>query len=750
MIQAGTAYDFDEVSASRYPIQFVSVGSLQNVPAPLIRVSTCGGIKLEVLQEVVDTNPPLGRYQVVTLEQRPKGSSTALTLLKVLTSRPDYYASKDWLTEHLPRMRRGENEDEEEGWGRGLVRVDNVVCLLRGLLCPSGIAGEDRLRKLLVVSVKNHRDSGPGYQLATTPLLWLDVDAIATLVRQACQREQDGQDALWAWEQVYALASKGSYLAQEMYSDWAADKQAEIEGYLKQAVLALHRLLLVRYDQVGEDRALLLLRSYWQTHPADEDVLRPLMELLNKRGCVQEALDCYQRLCQLLEQEGGTPSRRTQQTLHDLHIKQSQAELASPDPILALPSLNTASAFSSSSQDALLSFTIPALSQNIVGAFFTAPLLARHLDRAGSEDQALAEMLIAGATFLAPLCDRGWSLSALLEIIQIVLPVVKAIQMITRRQFLQNSTITLMGSLPYLQGKQVAEEERLLLCQALEGSIATGWKLFTLGKNAQALAVSQAQLVLLHHMHPLLPVYERSVLFSSVYNFLGVVLRAQKQYHEALDAHSHAYVASLGAGETLGVAYSLLSQADDYASLGQYSTAIEVVQQSLRTLGALGEQQPSLTRAHLLGIWADCAMTAGDYEMARQKLDDIGTLLDDLSPNEEFDRTNWYLLSGKCAGLSGDYAAAARWCEQAWQELPQESIMRRALALMPLLAAHACIRDLDASLLTLEKARQIIPVLHAPVWKQPLLQVLQQGFLIVFPHETRITSIVSELVPYLS
>ena len=292
------------------------------MPAPLARVSTCGGLKLEVLHEVISTHPPQGHYQVVTLEGRPKGSSTGLTLLKVLTSLPEQYASKDWLTEHLPRTRS--NEDDDDEWGRGLVRVDNVVSLLRSLLCPSGIAEEETIRKLLVAYVKNHRDSGPGYRLALEPLLWLDVNVIAVSTQRAVLLEQQEKEALPYWEQAYALASKGGYLPDEPYSDWAKDKRSEVEGYLRQAVHALCRLFLAYPGEAGEERVLLLLRTYWHTHPTDEDALRPLLELLGKHNRVQEAWGCYQHLCKQLEQEGSTPDPRTQKIAQSLmHSGQS-------------------------------------------------------------------------------------------------------------------------------------------------------------------------------------------------------------------------------------------------------------------------------------------------------------------------------------------------------------------------------------------------------------------------------------------
>ena len=306
MEQNKTAY-LEEPSTVIYPIQLVQVGKLHNVPAPLVRVRTCGGLQLEVLREVIHTDPPQGCYQVVTLHNRPKGSSTGLTLLKILASLPEHYVSKDWLTEHLPRTRSSTDEEDEQGWGQGLIRVDNVVYLLRGLLCPSGIDGEEVLRKLLVGYVRNHRESGPGYRLAADPLIWLDVDVMTAAIKHALRQEQEGNEAMPAWEQVYALASSGSYLPDEAYSDWAKDTRLRVEGYVHQAVHALRRLYLSRKSEGGEEQAIVLLRSYWQTHPCDEDTLRPLLELLGKHNSLQEALDCYQHLCKRLEQEGKNP-----------------------------------------------------------------------------------------------------------------------------------------------------------------------------------------------------------------------------------------------------------------------------------------------------------------------------------------------------------------------------------------------------------------------------------------------------------
>jgi tetratricopeptide (TPR) repeat protein len=346
MAEENRVYD-EHPSPRIYPIQFVQVGTLPDVPAPLARISTCGGMTIEVLHEVLETDPPQGRYVVVTPQQRRLGSTTGLNLLSALVSLPGHYAAKSWLMERLSRS-KSDVADDDESWA-GMVRVDNIVTLLRGLLCPPGIAGEKELRKVLVSYAPNHFESGPGYQLAGEPLIWLDVDVIEASVKEACLLEQKGHDALPVWERASTLVARGGYLLDERYSDWAESKRREVEGYQRQAVHALHRLYLARDDGTAGEQVLLLLRSYWQTHPTDEDVLRPLLELLGKRGCVQEAEEYYVHLCQELEVEGFTPHPRTQQIIQNVRDGQS----TSPYTLETKPARNTTTTQISSLQDGM-------------------------------------------------------------------------------------------------------------------------------------------------------------------------------------------------------------------------------------------------------------------------------------------------------------------------------------------------------------------------------------------------------------
>ena len=285
------------------PVAFLTIGTHQQVPAPLVQISTCGLLTIEIVEKVVSTDPPLARYRSVAADQlHGRGTTPALTLLKFLLSRPERFASKDWLM-HQFCQDRGELFSN--------VRLDNIASQLRSLLCPPAYAD---LRTHVVTLVRTGSGSGDGYQLAPHPLIWVDHEALAWHVEQAARMERFSDDPLPDWEHAYKLAKRGSYLPDEIYSDWTTERRGEIAGTLRQSVQALARLYLARHGQAGEEEALLLLRSYWQEHPREEDVLRPLMELLEQRECFQEALEYYERLCQLLEAEKHQPNKQT----HDI------------------------------------------------------------------------------------------------------------------------------------------------------------------------------------------------------------------------------------------------------------------------------------------------------------------------------------------------------------------------------------------------------------------------------------------------
>jgi tetratricopeptide (TPR) repeat protein len=320
-------------TGSIYPIQFIERGEISALPAPLVRLSTCGCLTIEVLEEVISFDAPQARYRRLAPDNlRGRGIAPALTFLKLLASQSRRYAKKDFLREHLSRL------DEEAATDD---RVDDVASLLRGLLYPSPgketpeeRKRREKVRKLLVAYVHGSKGSGGGFCLGEYPLVWVDTDALAHHVTFAARMDRfRDPNALPSWERAYHLASPGPYLPDELYSDWTNGLREEVEGYLRQSVHALSRLYLACYGEAGEEELQIILRNYWLAHKTDEDVLRPLMELLGKQERYGEALDYYTQCEAVLAEQGLTgdnkpclPDERTRDIAEYLRTKQIQRE----------------------------------------------------------------------------------------------------------------------------------------------------------------------------------------------------------------------------------------------------------------------------------------------------------------------------------------------------------------------------------------------------------------------------------------
>jgi hypothetical protein len=263
---------------------------------PVIRITTCGVFRIEMLQEVPEGDPAQAHYAELPPERLSgRGPGGALKAVKLFISQPERYATKDWLRTHL---REGEEVCATNK------RLENILSFLRcHLLClPSGKKLKD-----LVTYRRATEESGDGYQLAGYPLVWLDIDALAWNVKQACLKERFEEDALPYWERAYEIVSGGCFLADEPNSEWAKARREIVDDQMRQTVHALARLYLARFGQAGEEDVLRILQPYCRVHRQDEDALRPLLELLNKRGRYQEVLEWYEHLKATLEAQG--PSR---------------------------------------------------------------------------------------------------------------------------------------------------------------------------------------------------------------------------------------------------------------------------------------------------------------------------------------------------------------------------------------------------------------------------------------------------------
>src|SRR5260370_41914664 len=165
-LSMGLEHEVPEGSDQIRPIQLLMIGNQAQIPAPLIRITTCGLLNLELVEEIVSTDPPLARYASLTPEQlRGRGTGPALMLLKLFLSRPERFAAREWLLQQVCR-----------DWELfASVRIDNIVSLLRSLLCPPASPASKELRTQVVAHVRS--SNGDGYQLAAFPLIWVDHEA---------------------------------------------------------------------------------------------------------------------------------------------------------------------------------------------------------------------------------------------------------------------------------------------------------------------------------------------------------------------------------------------------------------------------------------------------------------------------------------------------------------------------------------------------------------------------------------------
>src|SRR5712691_1222303 len=184
----------------------------------VLRVTSFGTLSIVRLEPKIGHTGISNANEVSVFSDKAQGRGTALalTLLKVLLCQPLRFASRDLLMETLwPDHPRGKAQ----------ARLDDTASVLRTLL--RSISGS---RENLLPSVHCSRESGNGYRLAPYPLVWVDMDAFLWNVEQAARMERFGDDPLPYWERAYALASRGTFLADELYSEWARERRELLTG----------------------------------------------------------------------------------------------------------------------------------------------------------------------------------------------------------------------------------------------------------------------------------------------------------------------------------------------------------------------------------------------------------------------------------------------------------------------------------------------------------------------------------------
>jgi DNA-binding SARP family transcriptional activator len=320
-------------------------------PFPQLRIWLCGPFKMEWVD-------PLSGEILPPSETKTGGrdQAAALSLLALLLCQPNRQAHRDWVMEQF--------------WPEGsrsvaLHRLENIFSCLRKLLrSPSG--GESLAR-----SLSGKKTSGPLYCLDAYPRLWVDLDALVWQVEQAARMERFGDDALPFWQRAFELAKRGPFLVDnpyDPYASWIIEQRERLEGYSRQCVHAIARLYLAEHGESGEAEALLLLRTYWQSHPTDEDALRPLMELLGKQERYQEAEDYYQQCLKTLDtiQRERQPDPRTQDIRKFLQTRQIQRENRSLNTIGITQNSQAMVVYHSKQQDPLLINSSPIITQDML------------------------------------------------------------------------------------------------------------------------------------------------------------------------------------------------------------------------------------------------------------------------------------------------------------------------------------------------------------------------------------------------
>lgn len=661
---------------------------------PLLRVCLFGTFQF-VWQLPTDT-------QEIAWESR----TSARAVFKLLLCAPGRQATKSLLAGIL-----WPDTDEEKA--RESLRSACKV-LRKVLLAPNG---EELLTQ---------RNNGDILVLAEQARVWVDADAFEELVA-AASRATSTDTALAQWEQANVLL-RGEFLADDYEYEWTKHRLIK----KRRQVLWMARSRMVRHlsdeyvKRGNSNLAEEILERHITTFPTDQDSLYRLLSMLEQQACFEQACILYERTKYLLEAAGKQPTKHVRAVYERI-------QQAVPSHFQVIPS-RMENISSSETASAMVGLPHPALAHVATSA----------ISRYGSK--ASETNLIGMMSLISSLSGTDRSSDNTLDVLRVLSGFEgrQDMSLLSRRQLLELGIAAFISCLAHLDSKHISAIEREELGRALGQSISDGWELFHTVGNAKMLAVSQMQLSLIHQAHALLHPSTRSHLYAGVYSLVGLALHHEDRHEEALQAYHHAHLATVATGDVWHIAQNLLSQANIYLALGRYTEAVQTIEEGYSYLGDADEEHRR-TKAHLLGVWADVAITTKDFETAQRKLDAVAALLDQISPNEQFDRANWCQLTGKYAYFTDNYSAAAQWYEQALREGHVQCMIRQTITLMSLLSTYAHIQDRNASLMTVEKAARVIPVLNAPIMNKTVIEALQ-GLLIVFPHDSRIKVAVSDLL----
>ncbi len=259
---------------------------------PLMRIITLGEFALERLvrsPSLAQDVPP--RYERVSRSEW-SNRGPAMALLMVLLCRPNRRASRDELIEAVW---------PDHGTINAAHALESAASVLRRHILRTGEVGS------LLLTLRSGGETI--FKLAGQQRLWVDADALLSLLSQAMRAECRGQDPLPLLEEAHALAT-GEFLEDDLYAAWAQPRRHTLGG-------ARHRLLFKLVDLYLKDERVSLaeelLFAALEEDPADEDALYRLMVLLVEQERRQEALHLYQYTEDVLREEQAEPAVYTRE-----------------------------------------------------------------------------------------------------------------------------------------------------------------------------------------------------------------------------------------------------------------------------------------------------------------------------------------------------------------------------------------------------------------------------------------------------
>ena len=362
-------------------------------------------------------------------------------------------------------------------------------------------------------------------------------------------------------------------------------------------------------------------------------------------------------------------------------------------------------------------------------------------------DEHVGAWLALGTGHLAQLFEEGWSLENILNCLRVVMQGVQGMSAITRRSLLQLSGAAMVSGITLPMGEHVSINERAQLTGALGKSIAEGWTLFHKSKLnvSQVIAVAQAQLALIKQVEPLISPIDRSLFFSGIYRIIGTGLAFQGHYAESLRYNHSAHIAALESGDLSSTIQSLLCLVNSYLGLERYSDTVQTIEMAFR----LSEHQTDVvdirSKAHILGCWAYYALLQGENIVAQRKLDEAAAYLDQIIPNEEFDRASWLTLHGKHAFIARDYSTSIHYYEKALLELLPDWTIGKILTLIPLMVAYACKGERDKGFATAQYTLEALRLLNSSAMNKLFIESVEQALCAIFPQDKQIQTFLTDV-----